>query len=99
MQNRSGCSKRRGLSPLEGEENSDTDIAAISTHRMYPKVRKYGTERDLFTAGIDGPQSESKSHVDHLITDDVMTDEPTSRTNKSWATSTKRVLVHLGCVL
>ena len=59
MQNRSGGSKRRGLSPLEGDENSDTEIATTSAHRMHPKVRKFSTERDLF-AEVDGPQFESK---------------------------------------
>lgn len=47
MHIRSMGSKRRGNSPLEGEENSDVDIAAISTHRMFPKVRKFSTEKDL----------------------------------------------------
>lgn len=59
MQNRSSCSKRRGNSPLEGEDNSDNDMASIATHRMYPKVRKYSTEKDL-SIGLDGPIPESK---------------------------------------
>lgn len=59
MQNRSSCSKRRGNSPLEGEDNSDNDMASIATHRMYPKVRKYSTEKNL-SIGLDGPTPESK---------------------------------------
>ncbi len=58
MQSRSGCSKRRGNSPLEGEEHSDTD-GATATHRMFSKVRKYSTEKDL-SIGYEGSNSESK---------------------------------------
>ncbi|XP_065209519.1 ninein homolog [Planococcus citri] len=47
MQNRNLRSKRRGNSPLEGDDNSDTDFAASSTHRMFSKVRKFNTEKDL----------------------------------------------------
>lgn len=49
MQNRNnGCSKRRGDSPLEGdEEHVDVDNAVTSTNRMFAKVRKYNTEKDL----------------------------------------------------
>lgn len=44
---------------MEVEENSDTDMTTIATHRMFPKVRKYSTEKDL-SVSIDGTQSESK---------------------------------------
>lgn len=62
MHNRNGCGKRRGNTPLEGENIPDQDVVAIATNRMFPKVRKY-----CVSEGSANQLSESKQEQVHKI--------------------------------